>query len=84
MRIAHARKKMRQGRADLAMKELDAAALHQRRDNPDGALTIARGLVAVRAGQPEKGWSLVRDGVCCWAEGFPRGCAPCWKAARWA
>ena len=63
MRIAHARKKMRQGRTDLAMKELDAAALHQRRDNPDAALTIARGLVAVKAGQSENGWSLVRDGV---------------------
>ena len=84
MRIAHARKKMRQGRADLAMKELDAAALHQRRDTPDGALTIARGLVAVKAGQSENGWSLVRDGVVSLGGGVPRGCAPCWKAARWA
>src|SRR4051812_25056090 len=63
LRIAHARKKMREGRADLAVKELDVAASHERRDSPDGALTIARGLAAVRAGQPEKGWPLVRDGA---------------------
>jgi hypothetical protein len=71
MRIAHARKKMRQGRTDLAMKELDAAALHQRRDNPDAALTIARGLVAVKADQSEEGWSLVRDGVLSLGGGVP-------------
>jgi tetratricopeptide (TPR) repeat protein len=71
MRIAHARKKMRQGRTDLAMKELDAAALHQRRDSPDAALTIARGLVAVKSGQSENGWPLVRDGVASLGGGVP-------------
>ena len=63
LRTAHARKKMREGRADLAVKELDEAMRHERRDSPDGALAIARGLAAVRAGQPEKGWPLVRNGA---------------------
>jgi hypothetical protein len=63
LRIAHARKKLREGRADLAGKALDEAARRERRDAPDGALAIARGLVAVRAGRTEDGWAGVRAGV---------------------
>lgn len=63
LRMAHARKKLREGRADLAGKELAEAARHQHRDAPDGALMIVRGLVAVHAGRSEEGWADVDAGV---------------------
>lgn len=71
MKIAHARKKMRQGRADLAARELDEAARAERRDGPDGALKLARGFVAIRAGKTEDGWSQVHDGVLMLGNGVP-------------
>jgi tetratricopeptide (TPR) repeat protein len=63
LRIAHARKKLREGRADLAGKELEDAARHERRDAPDGVLMIVRGLLAVHMGRTEEGWADVRAGV---------------------
>jgi tetratricopeptide (TPR) repeat protein len=63
LRIAHARKKLREGRADLAGKELAEAARHERHDAPDGALMIVRGLVAVHMGRTDEGWADVRAGV---------------------
>jgi hypothetical protein len=62
---------MRQGRADLAARELDEAARVERRDSPDGALKIARGFVTIRAGETENGWSQVRDGVLMLGKGVP-------------
>jgi tetratricopeptide (TPR) repeat protein len=63
LRIAHARKKLREGRADLAGRELEEAARRERRTAPESTLTIARGLVAVRAGRLDEGWAGVRNGV---------------------
>jgi tetratricopeptide (TPR) repeat protein len=71
LRIAHARKKLVEGRVDLAGKELAQAARHERRDAPDGALMIVRGLVAVRAGRLEEGWADVRAGVARLGGGVP-------------
>jgi tetratricopeptide (TPR) repeat protein len=63
LRMAHARKKLREGRVDLAEKELAEAARYQRRNAPDGDLMIIRGLVAVNAGRSEEGWAEVGAGV---------------------
>ncbi|HEY0553971.1 MAG TPA: hypothetical protein VGG20_06860 [Thermoanaerobaculia bacterium] len=85
--IGHARKKMRDGRPDLAGKALDEAARRERRDAPDGALTLARGLVAVGAGAAEQGWAEVRagvarlgDGVAGWLRAILEGRAMGFKA----
>ena len=56
-------------------------APRQSRWRPDDRARPCRG-----KGRPVREWLVpgARRRRCCWAEGFPRGCAPCWKAARWA
>ena len=49
LQLAHARKQVRSGRADLAAKSLDEASEWERPDMPNPALRIGRALVAVMA-----------------------------------
>ena len=46
LQLAHARKQVRSGRADLAAKSLDEASEWERPDKPDPSLRIGRALVA--------------------------------------
>jgi tetratricopeptide (TPR) repeat protein len=63
LQLAHARKQVRAKRADLATKELAAAAEWERPDAPSAPLRIARALVAQQAGSPEQVDALLREGV---------------------
>ncbi len=49
LQLAHARKQMRSGRADLAMKAMAEAAEWERPDAPSAALRIGRALAAITA-----------------------------------
>jgi cellulose synthase operon protein C len=49
LQLAHARKQMRSGRADLAMKTMAEAAEWERPDAPSAALRIGRALAAMTA-----------------------------------
>ena len=51
LQLAHARKQMRSGRADLAGKALAEAAEWERADKPSGALRVGRALIAIAADQ---------------------------------
>lgn len=61
--MAHARKQMRSGRADLAWKDLASAAAWERPDAPDGLLRIGRGLVGLRLGQGAEALERIREGA---------------------
>ena len=63
LQVAHARKQVRAKRTDLAAKELSDAAEWERSDAPSAALRIARGLVALQAGQGEQAEAWLREGV---------------------
>jgi tetratricopeptide (TPR) repeat protein len=62
LQLAHARKQMRSGRADLAAKSLDEAGEWDRAETPSASLRIARALVA--ATEPnENAVGLIRAAV---------------------
>ncbi len=63
LQLAHARKRMRAKRPDLAGKELAQAAEWDRPDAPSGPLCIARGLVALQSGEKEQADAWLREGV---------------------
>jgi hypothetical protein len=63
LQVAHARKQVRAGRSDLAVKALAAAVEWERADAPSALLRIAQGLVEWQAGQAEQGQARLRQGV---------------------
>jgi tetratricopeptide (TPR) repeat protein len=63
LQVAHARKQMRNKRPDLAAKELALAAEWDRPDAPSALLRIARGLVALRAGQAAAAETWLQEAV---------------------
>jgi tetratricopeptide (TPR) repeat protein len=74
LQVAHARKQMQSGRADLADKELAQANEWERADAPSAVLRIARGLVGLQlaADDPaarETAEALLRTGVALAGEG---------------
>ena len=63
LQVAQARKQMRAGRADLAARELAAAAEWERADSPSALLRIAHALVDLRIGKNEAAEARLRAGV---------------------
>jgi tetratricopeptide (TPR) repeat protein len=63
LQISHARKQMRTKRADLAWKELTAAAQWERADSPDAGLRINQGLVGLCLDQGLEAEVRLREGV---------------------
>jgi tetratricopeptide (TPR) repeat protein len=63
LQLAHARKQMRSGRADLAGKALGEAAEWERPEAPSAALRIGRTLVAMTAAQGSGTRDILREVV---------------------
>jgi tetratricopeptide (TPR) repeat protein len=63
LQLAHARKQMRAGRADLAGKALAQAAEWEPPDTPSAPLRIGQALVATHGDQTEAGETRLREAV---------------------
>jgi cellulose synthase operon protein C len=63
LQLAHARKQMRAGRADLAGKALAQAAEWEPSDTPSAPLRIGQALVATHGDQTEAGETRLREAV---------------------
>lgn len=63
LQLAHARKQLRGKRADLAAKDLTAAAEWERVDAPSGPLRIGQGLAGLRLGRGAEAEARLREGV---------------------
>ena len=76
LQLAYARKQMRSGRADLAVKAMAEAAQWERRDAPSAPLRIGRALAAMTASSGDAAPNMLRAAV--QEEGGRAGCAVGW------